>query len=699
MYSVELPQIAELTHYRPLTTTELYDVHGQLFGSFALERRNVVQYEDFPPILREAVISTEDKNFESHWGVNVFRVAGAAYHDLTSHGRAQGASTLTMQLARDLFLSPDRTLRRKLQEIFLSIQIERAFTKQQIFTLYGNQIYLGHGTYGFDAGANYYFSKPARLLTLSEAALLAGLPKAPVAYSPILNPDRAFRRRNLVLNAMLEDGVITTAQANEAKSAPLGLHLAPPPNSIAPWFVEEVRRELERRFGSDTVHQAGLRVYTTLDLTLQHVANRAVLDGLAAYERRRGWQGHLLNVLAAGESLDSFRHPDWSLPAVPGTYLHGVVVGVLEGRVTVKVGDRRLGLRPEDWAWTGEKDAARLFHLGDVVYVRVTPGVLDPAVLDSGVLDRNGESGALDATRREPVLEGTLEQDSGAEAALMAVDNATGDVLAMVGGRDFNLSQFNRATQAERQTGSSFKPYVYTAAIEQGATPEQQIADTPVTFQTGGGPYSPHDYEPNYLGSIPLWKAFAESRNVPAVRLAERVGMHRVIEVAHRFGITRDIPPYLPVALGSVEVTLAQQVAAYSSFPNDGLRVKPHLLRRVTSADGSPLEEDQPEIAESTSQKTARTMLLMLEEVTRSGTAAAAQALHHPLGGKTGTTSDFTDAWFLGFSPSLTCGVWVGFDTRQSLGPGETGARAALPLWMDFMRAADAGRDDERFPE
>ena len=678
VYSVDLPQIADLEKYKPLTTTELYDARGQLFGSFAMERRNVIQYDDFPPILRQAVISTEDKNFESHWGVNLFRVLGAAYHDLTSHGRAQGASTLTMQLARNLFLSPDRTLRRKLQEVFLSIQIERAFTKQQIFTLYGNQIYLGHGVYGFDAGANYYFSKPARELTLPEAALLAGLPKGPVGYSPILNPEKAFRRRNTVINAMLEDGAITAAQANEAKGAPLGLRLAPPPNSVAPWFVEEVRRELERQFGADTVHEAGLKVYTTLDLALQRTANRAVLDGLAAYERRRGWQGHLLNALAAGESIESFRHPDWTLPVTQGAYLHGLVVGVLDGRVTVKVGDARLGLLPENWAWTGEKDPAKLFKVGDIVYVRVSdaPGSL------SG----------------EPILRGELEQDSGAQGALMAVDNATGDVLAMVGGRDFNLSQFNRATQAERQTGSSFKPYVYTAAVEAGATPQEMVADTPVTFQTAGGPYTPHDYEPNYLGSITLEKAFAESRNIPALRLAERVGMHKVIDVVRQFGITRDIPPYLPVALGSVEITLAQQVAAYSSFPNDGMRVTPHLLRRVTSADGMPLSEDQAQVAESTSAKTARNMMVLLRAVTSSGTAAAATALHHPVGGKTGTTSNFTDAWFLGFSPSVTCGVWVGYDTRQSLGDKETGARTALPVWMDFMQAADVGKDDERFP-
>ena len=674
VYSVDLPQVSELEQYKPLSTTELYDVHGQLFGSFAMERRSVVQYDDFPPMLRQAVISIEDKNFESHWGVNLFRVLGAAYHDLTSKGRAQGASTLTMQLARNLFLTPDRTFRRKLQEVFLSIQIEHTFTKQQIFTLYANQIYLGHGVYGFEAGAEYYFSKPARDLTLPEATLLAGLPKGPVAYSPILNPERAFRRRNAVINAMLEDGVITTAQANDAKGAPLGLRLAPPPNSAAPWFVEEVRRELERQFGTEMVHEAGLKVYTTLDMTLQQTANRAVLDGLAAYERRHGWRGHLLNVVAAGESMESFRHPDWSQPIRQGAYFHGMVVGILEGRVTVKIGDARLGLLTDDWAWTGEKDPTKLFKIGDIVYVRI------------------------ESSPTDPVLRGTLEQDTGAQGSLMAVDNGTGEVLAMVGGRDFNLSQFNRATQAERQTGSSFKPYVYTAAIEEGATPDERIADTPVTFQTAGGPYTPHDYESNYLGVITLEKAFAESRNIPALRLAERVGMKKVIEVAHRFGITRDIPPYLPVALGSVEVTLAQQVAAYSSFPNDGVRVTPHLLRRVTSSDGMPVYEGHAEVNESTSAKTARTMMRLFEQVTTSGTAAAAKTLNHPFGGKTGTTSDFTDAWFLGFSPSVTCGVWVGYDTRQSLGDKETGAKAALPIWMDFMKAADVGKTDERFP-
>jgi penicillin-binding protein 1A len=326
---------------------------------------------------------------------------------------------------------------------------------------------------------------------------------------------------------------------------------------------------------------------------------------------------------------------------------------------------------PEDWAWTGQKTGEEFLKPGDIVYVHLAP-----------------------AAEASTYLRGTLEQDSGVEGSLLAMDNATGDVLAMVGGRDFNLSQFNRATQAERQTGSSFKPYVYTAAVEAGATPQETIVDSPVSF----GSYTPHNYDGKYLGSISLLHAFADSRNIPALKLAEHVGIHKVIDTAHRFGISSNIPAYLPVALGSVEVTLEEQVAAYSSFPNDGIRIAPRLIRKVTSPEGTPMWMDTADVTESTSAKTARTMMVFLKEVTHSGTGAAAAALNHPLGGKTGTTNDFTDAWFLGFSPSITCGTWVGFDNRESLGDKETGARAALPIWMDFMRTAIAGKDAETFP-
>lgn len=670
VYSVNLPQIAELEHYRPSTTTELYDIHGRSFGSFALQRRVVVGYSDFAPVLRQAVISTEDRDFESHWGVNLFRVAGAAWHDLVSKGRVQGASTLTMQLARNLFLSNERTTSRKLQEIFLSIQIEHAFTKQQIFTLYANQIYLGSGAYGFEAGAEYYFSKPASELTLPEAALLAGLPKGPVEFSPILNPERAFRRRNFVIDSMLEDGKITAAQAETARSAPLGLHIEAPPNSIAPWFVEEVRRELERRFGTEEVHAAGLKVYTTLDLDLEHAANQAVLNGLAAYERRRGWRGRLLNVIAGGVDMDSFRHPDWTIPPAPGTYLHALVTGILPYQVTAGIGSRQLLLSAQDWSWTGYRTAEEFLHIGDIIYVRITGQ------------DSSG------------MLHGTLEEDTGVEGALFAMDNATGNVLALVGGRDFNLSQFDRATQAERQTGSSFKAYVYTAAVEDGLTPQDTILDHPISF----GSWTPHNYDGKFKGRISLLEAFADSRNIPAIELASRVGIHKVIATAHAFGITGEIPPYLPIALGSAEVTLEQQTAAYSVFPNDGIRIAPRFIRRVVSADGVPLHEPAPQVSEVISQKTARTMMVFLQAVTSEGTGAALAALHHPLGGKTGTTNNFTDAWFMGFSPSVTTGVWAGYDDRESLGDRETGARVALPIWTEFMKAAIADAPNEAFP-
>jgi penicillin-binding protein 1A len=674
VYSVDLPQIHDLERYHPSTTTDLYDQKGRIIGSFALERRVVVNYDDFAPVLRQAVISIEDKSFESHWGINVLRVAGALWYDLRSHGRAQGASTLTMQLARNLFFSSERTASRKVQEAYLAIQIERAFTKQQIFTLYGNQIYLGHGRYGFEAASQFYFSKHAKELTLPEAALLAGLPKGPVAFSPLLNPEKALRRRNLVLTEMELDRVISHQQAEQARNSPLGLRIAQPETSVAPWFQEEIRRELEKRFGSEQVHEAGLKVETTLDLDLQKTADRAIEDGLVAYERRRGWMGNnpsgkLENVFSSGSTIEDYKHPDWAMSSGPGDYVHAVVTRALPMEIQARVGDAQIVLMPEDWRWTGRRYGDALLKPGDVIYVHLADKMEGKAQRAS------------------------LEQDSGAQGALLAIDNTSGDVLAMVGGRDYALSQFNRATQAERQTGSSFKPYVYTAAIENGAKPSDLIVDGPVSF----GGYTPHNYENDYKGTMTLIEAFAESRNIPAIKLADSVGIQKVIDVAHRFGVTTNIPAYLPVALGAVEITLEEQVASYSVFPNDGLRVKPRFIKKVSNAEGVTLWEEPPAVNDVISQQTARTMMILLQAVIRHGTGAAAAQLNHPLGGKTGTTSEYTDAWFLGFSPSITCGVWIGFDTNQTLGNKETGARAALPIWMTWMRAAISGKNDEKF--
>jgi penicillin-binding protein 1A len=674
VYSVDLPQIEDLERYRPIASTELLDVHGHVVGSFAMQRRVVVRYQDFAPVLRQAVIAIEDKSFEEHWGVNSFRVMGAIVRDLASSSRSQGASTITMQLARNLFLSSDRTFSRKVQEILLSIQIEHHFTKPQIFTLYGNQIYLGHGMYGFEAAAQYYFGKHANELTLSEAALLAGIPKSPSNYSPVLNPAHALKRRNLVLTEMEHDGDITPEEAEQARNAPLGLRLTADTNAEAPWFVEEIRRTLEKQYGSEQVHEGGLRVFTGMDTSLQEAASRAIIKGLNEYERRHGWRGHLLNVTAAGGNVNTFQHPDWVLPLKPGECVHAMVTFVLPSQVSVKIGDRAASINPDGWKWTGFKSAQDFLKQGDIVYVRIP-----------------------DTPQKAQIWQVDLEQDSGVQAALFAMDNATGDVLAMVGGRDFQLSQFNRATQAARQTGSSFKPYVYTAAIEDGVKPEDRVLDSPATFETAGGPYTPHNYDNKYLGSISVLAAFADSRNIPALRLAEKVGVRNVIAVARRFGITEPIPAYLPIALGSADVTLQQQVAAYSVFPNGGVLLSPRMVRRVTTPEGRVLQEGNPEIRDATDQQTAQTMLGLLQQVVSGGTAASALQLKHPLGGKTGTTNDFTDAWFVGFSPSVTTGVWVGYDDRESLGEKETGAKAALPIWIDFMRAAVAQHPGEQF--
>jgi penicillin-binding protein 1A len=678
VYSTDLPQVDELERYRPSSVTELYDGQGRVIGSFALQRRVIASYDDYPQVLRDALVSIEDKDFYTHSGISLWRIVGAAYRDIESGGKVQGASTLTMQLARNLFLSPDRSFYRKVQEALLAIQIERRFTKPQIFTLYANQIFLGHGNYGYEAASEYYFSKPAKQLKLEEAALLAGLPKAPQYYSPINHAERALKRRNLVLNAMLEDGKITAAQAVDIKSKPILLNLQKDPNSLAPHYVEDIRRYLEAKYGSDQVHQGGLRVYTSLDMDLQKSARQSLLDGLAAYERRHGWRGKLVNVVAQGQSIEKYVDPDWDEEPEVNGYIHALVMQVSASAAQIRFGQHTATLAPADFAWTAtnKKTKSKLddfFSTGDIVYVKLL---------------------ALEAGGKARV---SLEQDSGVEGALVAIDNATGEIKAMVGGRDFNVSKFNRATQALRQVGSSFKPYVYTAVIDEGGSPDDTIVDAPVTFQTASGPYTPHNYDEKFEGTITLRRALAQSRNIPALKLADRIGIKTVIDYAHRMGVTENIPAYLPVALGSAEITPIEQTAAFSVFPNDGLRVAPRYITKVTDYEGRILEEDFSDAKDAISSRTARIMTSMLHEVVLHGTAVAAAKMPYPLGGKTGTTNDFTDAWFVGFSPNLTCGVWVGYDEKKSLGEKETGARAALPIWMQFMSAALAGKDPGEF--
>jgi len=669
VYVSDLPEIRALETYRPTVVTEVYADDGQLVGSFALQRRILMTWEQCPKVLYNAVTAIEDQHFEEHWGIDFPRIAGAAWRKILHGGKAQGASTITMQLAGNLFLDRSEiSFRRKAQEILLALQIERRYTKPQIFTMYANQVYLAHGNYGFAAAAQFYFGKNVSDLKLQEAALLAGMIRGPI-YSPLADPARALARRNLVLHRMEEENKITPAEEEAAKKTSLGLHLQYPRNDLAPYFFEDIRKYLEATYGTEAVHERGLRVYTTLNTKMQQAANEAVRDGLHAYDRRHGWRGESPNILRDNlGKLETYEDEDWRHPIEKGSYVTGLVLAVDDRFATIKIGPYRAILSPPDFAWTGRKKPTELLKVGDLAQFSIQE--------------------LHEATARVQ-----LEQQPAPQAALLAIDNATGEIKAMVGGYSFEDSKFNRASQAYRQVGSSFKVYLYADAIEKGASPFDTIVDTPFTTISGGQAYSPHNYDEKFEGTITLRRALAGSRNVPAVKLAEKVGINSVVDMAKRFGITTPLPPYLPLVLGAADMKLIEHTSAFTVFPNDGIRIDPHMIRRVTSYDGALLEDAHPEVHDVISPDVARTMTAMLEEVVQFGTGIAAKALKRPAGGKTGTTQDYTDAWFMGFTPQITAGVWVGYDDKQiSLGKKETGARAALPIWLQFMQNALDGQ-------
>ncbi len=675
VYSSDLPEIRALENYQPDVVTEIYADDGQLAGTFALQRRLLMTYEQVPRVLHDALLAIEDQHFEEHWGIDFTRVAGAAWRNLVKRSVTSGASTITMQLAGNLFLDrSDRSFRRKIEEMLLAIQIERRYTKQQIFTMYANQVYLAQGNYGFAAASQFYFGKPVSELKLTEAALLAGMVKGP-KYSPLVDPKAALARRNLVLERMAEEGKISAREAEDARKQPIVLRLQYPRNDLAPYFFEDIRKYLESTYGTEAVHARGLRVYTTLNINMQRAANDAVSDGLHAYDRRHGWRGELPNILRDKlGKMDSYEDEDWRHPIEKGAYITGLVTSVEDRTAALRIGTIRATLTPPDFAWTGHRRASELLKVGDLAQVHIED-------------------------LKDGVARVRLEQLPAAQAALVAIDNSTGEIKAMVGGYSFDESKFNRATQAVRQVGSSFKVYVYSDAVENGATPFDTVVDAPFTTISGGQVYTPRNYDERFEGTITLRRALAGSRNVPAVKVAQRVGIDTIVEMARRFGITTPLPAYLPLALGAADMKLIEHTSAFTVFPNDGIRIDPHMIRRVTSYDGALLEEAHPEVHDVLTPDTARTMVAMLEEVVQFGTGVHAKDLGRPSAGKTGTTNDYTDAWYIGFTPSLTAGVWVGFDDKQiSLGKRETGARAALPLWLQFMKRALARTPVEDFP-
>jgi penicillin-binding protein 1A len=684
-YAADLPKISALDDYSPSTITRVYASTGQVIGEFATQRRVIIAYDDINPMLRQGIIATEDAEFDRHFGINVWRIAVAGLIDVVQWRRAQGASTLTQQLARNLKdqfgLTNEKSLERKIREWVLAIQIEKRYTKKEIFTIYCNQMYLGHGAYGIEAASRLYFNKGNKQLTLEEAALVAGLFQLPERQSPFVDMKRATSRRNLVLQRMADERYITQAQADAARQKPIVTRGQPTqPPGIAPFFVEEVRKHLERQYGAKVLYENGLAVTTTLDPKLQELANRTIEAGLRRYDKRHGFRPVRRNILKEGHTVDGFKDDRWDRSLSAGDIVPAVVASVGKpgpaGAARLRIGRYHADLTADGFKWTRRTSAADLLHQGDLIDVQISK--LDEATGAASV---------------------TLEQTPIAEAALIAIDNRSGQIKAMVGGWSFGRSKFNRAVQAYRQLGSTFKPIVYTAAIDRGFTPSSILVDEPVSYSAGNGQiYSPHDYDHKFEGHITLRHALEESRNIPAIRMMDTLGPKNVLAYAKRFGFEEDFPPYLPIALGAGDGTLLEVTSAYTVFPNQGVRMKPFEVLKVLDRDGNLLEENRAEPVDVIRADTAFVMTSLLRGVILRGTAQAAASLDWPIAGKTGTVDDNTDAWFIGFDPDITVGVWIGFDEKKSLGGLEQGAIAALPMWLEFMKAYVDGRPDKDNP-
>jgi penicillin-binding protein 1A len=670
---VRVPRVQELATYRPDIITEIRAADGSTIARYAVERRILVSETDIPPIVKKAIIATEDKNFYRHGGIDLPRTVSALFANVRQQTYSQGASTLTQQLARAIFLSPRKTLSRKVNEALVAFEIERRYSKDQIFTMYANKIPLGHGNYGVEAASRYYFGKSVRNLDLAEAALLAGIIQRPADQSPFRNPDLARRRRSTALRRMVEAGYITEADRQAAEREPLPSAPALKETVTAPYFCEEIRQYLEKTYGARDLYRRGLRVDSTLDPELQSLSEESLGWGLRRLARRRGF-ARPRNLIEEGYADPaSYVDPEWEGAALAdGDTARGVVEEVSKAGAEVRVGTRRFPLRPSGYAWTGAASAAKILRRGDLITV---------------TFEKGKDGGAL-----------TLEQEPREQGAVLILENSSGAVRAMVGGYDWTRSKFNRATQALRQAGSTFKPFVYLAALEQGYTPADTLFDGPVSivYDPRKPPYRPLNYDKTFRGIVTLRRALEHSINAPTIRLAELVGLDNVITVARRLGIHEKLEPYPSMALGTFEVTLAEMTAAYSVFANQGLAFTPYTFDRITDANGDPLEQTHADAREVETPQSSYQLLQMLRGVTQRGTGVSADRLGLPIAGKTGTTSDYTDAWFIGMTPRYTIGVWVGNDMKTvSLGPGMEGAKVALPIWIRMLeKMKERGRVD-----
>lgn len=672
--AIHLPEVDRVAEYTPSLITQIRDRHGEPFASFAVERRVLLAEDEIPELLRNAVIAIEDPRFFQHGGVDPVAVVRAQIANMRAGEIVEGAGTLTMQLARSLFLTRQQTWSRKIEEAFLAVEIEKRYTKQQILTLYLNLVNLGHGNYGMQAAARYYFNKSVAELSLPEAATLAGIVQLPSRYSPYRRADLVERRRNRVLGQMLAEGFISRAEHDAAVASPLLVVSHAPQHRLAPYYAEEVRKHLEATYGSQAVTSGGVQAWTALDPTIQAAAESALRDGLVRLDRRKGWRGAIAE-LDAGADPAAQELPSWTgAELVPGTWYQGIVVATEGATATVKIDGETLTLTAEGIAWTRRRRPAELLSPGDVAWFRLeTPAVAE------------GEGGGEEAAPAEPLL--MLEQEPELEGAVVVLESATGAVRAMVGGWDFERNKFNRATQARRQVGSAFKPFVLGAALEAGYTAADTLLDAPTLFPGADNQlsYLPRNYYREFLGIVTLRRALEKSDNVAAVKLLDMVGVDRVIDFTRRMGIESDLPPYPSLALGVADLSPLETAAAYATVANDGTYVAPYLIERVEAADGGVLERHLPTTHTGTEARVAYVLTHLLEGVIDRGTATAANGYDLDLAGKTGTTDDYSDAWFVGFTPRYTLLTWVGYDRKRPIGRGMTGAEAALPIWTRLI--------------
>ena len=667
VYQKGLPQIKNLEDIKPVVMTTLYDDRNAPIKDFAIEKRIIIKSTDIPAALKKALVAAEDNQFYSHWGIN-FRGFIRAVGGVLLHKKWGGGSSITQQLARGLFLAPEFSISRKLQEMLLAIQIEKKYTKDQILTFYCNKIFLGGSIYGVEAAARYYFGKTVKEINVAEAALIACIvPNPNGLYSIFKRSENVLKRRNYVLLKMLLLKFISAKEYQEA----LAVKIPEKPSdagseSLADYFTEDTRKYLEAKYGDNLLYKGGLRVFTTLNGEMQRWAEDALCEGLRALDKRRGWRSRekLFNLPENRLDLHKYKLPAWENARIePGQILEGVVMEVGKTKAAVRIARFGGELQATAAKWTN-RPLPRLLKTGDVALFRIL---------------------AVDMAKKR--LELGLEQEPNVEGALLAVDNKTGEIKAMVGGYSFQKSKFNRAIQALRQTGSTFKPIIYTAALEHGFSPATIIQDEPFSYmdEWTGKLWEPRNHKGDFLGPLTFRRALELSRNVVTARILQAITPEIGVQYAKKFGITSDLKPYMSLALGAFEVTLKEMVEAFTVFANYGVRVNSYFIRSICDLNNNIIEENFPERKQVVEKETAFIMNYLLQGVVRSGTGWRARALPAPVGGKTGTTNDFTDAWFIGFTPTLTVGVWVGFDQKKSLGEEMTGAEAASPIFVKFM--------------